>query len=142
MIQKRSLQTFQKRPASGETLDGGDIATIRLTGSYQAGAYRIAVQQNRTCAAISRVAADFRSCKPEVFTEHARESTFRRRGYRLQLPIDTETDCGSYGGELFISGGHVSTLPRIEQGHGEPGSMQNRNDTRHWREHRQSVKVV
>ena len=70
MSQKRALQAIVDGRARGETFDGGDLASSNLSGSYQAGANRIVVDEHGASAAIAGVAADFCSGQAKIVAQH------------------------------------------------------------------------
>jgi hypothetical protein len=72
--EKGLLQAIENWRALRESFDRRDIAAFDLASGDQAGTDWVAIQEDRTGAAIARVASDFRSGQAEVVAQNARET--------------------------------------------------------------------
>ena len=68
-ISKGSLERVQRPVRRGKTLDCLNLVTVRLRRQHDAGARRLAVEQNRARTADPMLAADVRTGQPEILTK-------------------------------------------------------------------------
>ena len=73
--------------AGAKSFHGGDFAAFDLSRCDQAGADRLAIEQNRAGAAVSGVAADFGSGQSQMLTQYLREPLDRRDRRAHALPL-------------------------------------------------------
>jgi hypothetical protein len=68
MFMEGPLQRMQF-PVLGQTLDGGDLLPLGIYGQSEAGADRLAVQQDGTGSALAHVAASLRARQAQPFPQ-------------------------------------------------------------------------
>ena len=84
---KGGLQRIQLAVRTGEALDGLNLVTVGLHGEHDAGARRLAVEQNRARAAHAVLAADVRAGEAEVLAQEIAEQEPRLDAAFVSSPL-------------------------------------------------------
>jgi hypothetical protein len=98
VVDERLLQWMQ-RTVGGKALNGGDLGAIFHDRQSQAGVDAPAVDQDRARAALSVVAAFFRSSQVEAVAERIQQGRPGRYSQLARFAIDIKRDryCGRLG---------------------------------------------
>jgi hypothetical protein len=76
--------------ALGEALDGRDLMAVGLYGQEQTRARRLAVEQDRACAADAVLAAEMGASQPQVVTQDIGEMATRLDVEAGRAAVDVE----------------------------------------------------
>src|SRR5262245_15720135 len=93
MVHEGLLHRMQSVAVS-QAFDGPDFPAVGLHGEHQAGAHRLAIDNNRASAADTMLATDMRSRLSTIFTDGIGQGTPRLDGDRVIAAIDIDGDRG------------------------------------------------
>src|SRR5262245_1003530 len=109
---KALLQDMQRAVGIGHALDRRDLGTLGLNGEHRAALYRLAVEIDRTGAAMGGVAADVRASQIEMFAEVVDEQRARLNEAVDLMAIHAQPHLGLCHGVVPRSGPFNQPLPR------------------------------
>src|SRR5438270_462951 len=80
--------------SAGQSLDGRDLAAVRLAHRHEAGAHLVAVEAHRAGAAVAGIAADLRAGQAQVLAQHVHEPPTWVGVEHVPDAVDRERDAG------------------------------------------------
>src|SRR5258708_37675285 len=76
--------------ATGQSLDGCDLAGANVGYRHRAGTQRLTVEKNGASTALSHATTEFRACQVKIVTQDPKQGRVRQHVDAVRFPVDLD----------------------------------------------------
>src|SRR5260370_9718950 len=76
--------------ATGQSLDGCDLAGANVGSRHRAGTQRLTVEKNGASTALSHATTEFRACQVKIVTQDPKQGRVRQHVDGVRFPVDLD----------------------------------------------------
>src|SRR6266481_2614861 len=76
--------------ATGQSLDGRDLAGANVGYRHRAGTQRLSIEKNGAGTALSHPTTEFRACQVKIVTQDPKQGRVRQHVDGVRLPVDLD----------------------------------------------------